>query len=322
MPKTNARPPRAIRVVIASHRSPPATRAVIGAQRTHPRPASTHPLPAALHPPSSFPACRVLPTARTLLASPTAHKPHVHAARRALHAQVAQKPLAVARCTLPAARCMRRPRTTRRICLVQVPPPATRRPLRARARYVPQGVVRTPTRPRRDQLWPQQVPETLRFGRVNRRPSPTTSWSPPATRRGSPPAARFPPPHRPARSSACPTLPGTRLARNSLPPGTVRCRPAIAAPVARCVLLATCYLLPAVTCRSPPHPLLAERRLPLVARRLLPVSSDTFPVPPRCCLLHALITQSPPRACASTRTYSLDARTLDSIRGGGSDRGN
>ncbi|KAJ7198172.1 hypothetical protein GGX14DRAFT_573732 [Mycena pura] len=63
--------PRAIRVVIASCRSPRATRAGIGAQHTHPRPAapthSTFP-PAALHPPCSFPACRLLPTARTLAA--------------------------------------------------------------------------------------------------------------------------------------------------------------------------------------------------------------------------------------------------------------
>ncbi|KAJ7229955.1 hypothetical protein GGX14DRAFT_581656 [Mycena pura] len=142
------RPPCAIHGVIAS-RSPPASRAGIGAQRTRPRLAApTHCAfpPAALHPPCSFSACRALPTVCTLLAFPTAHQPHVHAARCALHAQVAWEPLVVARCTLPAARCTRRPRsfgpnpTTRR------PPPATRRPLCARASYVPQSIVRTPTR--------------------------------------------------------------------------------------------------------------------------------------------------------------------------------
>ncbi|KAJ7214506.1 hypothetical protein GGX14DRAFT_611024 [Mycena pura] len=114
-----------------SRRSPPATRTGIGAQRKRPRPAApTHCAfpPAALHPPCSFPACRGLPTACTLLAFPTGHQPHAHAARCALHAQVVWEPLVVARCTLCAARCTRRPRTTRRARLVQIPPPDAHRP--------------------------------------------------------------------------------------------------------------------------------------------------------------------------------------------------
>ncbi|KAJ7191255.1 hypothetical protein GGX14DRAFT_600968 [Mycena pura] len=149
------RPPCAIHGVIASRCSPPAMRAGIGAQRTRPRPAApTHCAfpPAALHPPCPFPACRALPTACTLLAFPTAHQPHAHAARCALHSQA-----------LPAHDSLRsfgpNP-TTRR------PPPATRHPLCVRASYVPPGIVRTPTRP-----WyyladrcPSGGSLTLRFG--------------------------------------------------------------------------------------------------------------------------------------------------------------
>ncbi|KAJ7196340.1 hypothetical protein GGX14DRAFT_574910 [Mycena pura] len=57
------------------------------------------------------------------------------------------------RCTLHAPPAHDSPRsfgpnpTTRR------PPPATRHPLCARASYVPPGIVRTPTRPRRSPLW-------------------------------------------------------------------------------------------------------------------------------------------------------------------------
>ncbi|KAJ7217803.1 hypothetical protein GGX14DRAFT_561167 [Mycena pura] len=286
---------------IASRRSPRATRAGIGAQHTHPRPAaSTHSTspPAALYSPCSFPA-RSLPIARTLVAH-TCRTRMLPAARCMLRLP---EPLAVASCTLPAARCTRCPRTICRILLVQIPPPATQ--------YVPQGIGRAPTRPRRNQLWPQQVPKTLRFGCVNRRPPPTTSWSPPATRRGSPPAARLPLPHRPAKSSACPALPGTHGPSHAklapapdrpLPPGD-RWLQALAA---SCSLPATCHPFPAApaSCQA--------RRLPLVARCLLPASSDTFPVPPRRCLLHVLITQSPLRARASTRTHSLDAAASDS----------